>query len=201
MYSGKYYKDCDSLPYYNFIKLAITGDVKWLVDWGRVHMTTLTDTWQSIQNEYSELSKDEHAQGHLDTLKEVYELNGRIVAIEHTVAAIKRGVGSLLPEFIEVLRNQGFRYKYLPETLERDLQLTITQTKTLKIQLDSKEAELQATQGQPATEQDYYDQLTVMSNFYHYDINPRLITVREFISKLAIFKQANTPKNGSTGED
>lgn len=189
------------LPYYNFIKVAVSGNPVHLVISGRVLPAHLVTAWQSIQEEYTALSKDETAIHRLETLKQLYEINGKLVIIEAIVVALNRGVGELEADFIQLLRKQGFGYKYAPETMEADLKRTISKAKALKIQLDQLQVELKTEDSKPATEQDYYDQLNVMSVFYKYDLDPRKITVSEFISKLAVYKQANTPKNGITGED
>lgn len=201
LYSGNHYQSCDTLPYYNFIKIAVSGNLTHLAISGRVSPQQLTEAWQNIQEEYTNLSKDETAIHRLETLKQLYEINGKLVIIEAIVQALNRGVGELKPAFIQELRKQGFGYKYTADTMGGDLKRTISKAKSLKIQLDQLQSELKTDESKPATEQDYYDQLNVMSVFYKYDLDPRKITVSEFISKLAVYKQANTPKNGITGED
>lgn len=149
-------------------------------------------SWETIFNEYLNLSGDESISQLLALLKSIAILTNRIQLIEIIVnqLAIKP-----IPELADQLRKMGFRFQY-GDDLENDLVKTINQAKgyLLKLQQDQKELEdLRKSDGKAATEQDYEMQYSAIEQFKGVTIDPETYTVARYVADVNRMKLTYKP--------
>jgi hypothetical protein len=195
---GKTYQNCAELPLDNFIKIASSGDLKHLVVFGFPTKAQLVLAWDAILSEYLVLSNSPQQNFMLTCMKEITTLSNKIEIIQALVdhLALHYHEGMVIN-----LKLLGFRFKYNPENKEqyhKDLQLTVTQSKSLLIRLEQKKKDLNLLRSKESgSDADYDSVLTELSKFQGYRLNPKDVTVSEFLAILKRFKEANQPtRNG-----
>jgi len=125
-------------------------------------------------------------------LREYYSIPNKIQIIETIVQSLANYYD---PAMIALLRQLGFRHKYEPETLSRDLQLTITQSKSLVVRWNDLFTDLQkATSGDKSEPNDYDLILAELSKYMGYRLDPKIIMVSKFCAIVKKFKKENKPK-------
>lgn len=100
-------------------------------------------------------------------------------------------------DLVRLLRTLGFRHKYDPESESyiRDLQLTITQSKTLVVRWNDLNTDIaNATKEETNEANDYDGILSELSKYQGYRLDPKLITVSEFCAIVKRFKKENKVK-------
>src|ERR1700688_560387 len=148
--------------------------------------------WETIFNEYLQLSGDESITQLLSLLKSIAILTNKIQLIDIIVnqMSIKP-----VPELAEQLRKMGFRFGY-GDNLKSDLLSTVNQAKgwLLKLQQDQKELEdLRRSEGGAATEQDFEMQYSAIEEFKGVAINPETYTVARYCADVKRMKMRNKP--------
>lgn len=192
---GKCYTSCAELPLKRFIKVSVTSDLRHLTISGRPTKEQLEQAWQDILEDYASQTKSTTHKAYLNALKEIAQLKTKIFVIQETIQRMAERPNE---GFAELLRSLGFRFTYNPEDREqyqKDLKLTVSQSKTMLIRIAQREKDLESfIEHKDITELDYEDLLSEMGKFQGYRLDPKIITVSEFISILNRFKIANQPK-------
>lgn len=180
--AGEAYETCDEFPFFNFIKLSVSGDNKWLIKSGQPG--NLDQIAENIQSEYTELSGDKTTNKALKLSREIKYLEGRIKIINHIISRLQTG---RVDELIKLLQSPapsglGFRFTY--DDLETDLRRTITASKSDEQKLIAARHQYeQIPKGGKATEKTWYDQLSAIDKYRQSPpTNPRNITVIQFIA-------------------
>lgn len=182
------YTDCSSLPLYHWIKIACTGDHKWLVKSGEIPHT-LSEHYEQIYAEYQTLIKDTRTTQELKLKIQIAQLANRIDCIKIAVnqLAIERD-----EEIINILRNKlGFsRLSYTD--LPRDLKLTQTYLQSDVIKLQQKQAQYdkltKLTEG-GNSEADFYSQISVLEKWKGSAIDLHTTSVLKWVSDLNLLKE------------
>lgn len=153
----------------------------------------LNDAWDTLFSEFTVLSESKQSNYLLSLLKEYYAIPNKITIIETIVNALRDRYD---PELIRLLRTLGFRHKYDPHgDYIRDLQLTITQSKSLVVRWNDLNTDLKnATEGEKQEANDYDMILSELSKYQGYRLDPKSITVSEFCAIVKRFKKENKPK-------
>lgn len=198
------YKSCYELPLYNFIKIVVTGDLTWLykTKHKRKFLQTtdksLQQTWESIFNEYTSLAGT-NASNHLfQLLKELTVIDNKLKIIQHIVMYLGRSYAQddNTQSLVKILRSYGFLFSYSPETIKKDLQLTISSAKRLLIQ--RQEAEIDYNKAMESSdkvdEKHYYQALAHLSKFMSFRIDAKATTVIEYLAYLEIYKSQPVEK-------
>lgn len=179
-----------------FIKAIVQNDYSGLIKSGKPPEGALRSAWETLFDEYLSLSGDSHISTLLALLKEIAILTNKLTLIEMIVQqlAVKHN-----PGLAEQLRKLGFRFQYEDnENLMRELELTITQSKAHLLTLNQNKAELEelrANQGSAATEMDYEMQLSELSKFQGYELDPDKVTVSRYCAILKRFKNFYKPQS------
>lgn len=152
--------------------------------------TGVVDDWSAIFNEYLTISGDTHISTILELLKSITMIENKLSLIQIVVdrLAEKHHAG-----LAEQLRNLGFRFQYEngPE-LRKELELTITQSKMMLIQLQQEKIELEALRANEsgvATVQDYEMQYSAISEFLGCYIDPNSYMVSRYCADINRMKQ------------
>jgi hypothetical protein len=184
------YSSCAELPLFNWIELCVTGDLKWLAKSGEPD--NLSETYLAIADEYSEVSKDQNATHMLSLKKQIAILNNKLVcthlAVEH-LRTIRN------EEVISILRNNlGFAsLKY--DNLDKDLDRTVSLSKSMlaKLQVLEKQLQEQANKkGGEITREAYYSEVAIISKWLGFQIQPKNYSLLEYIVAKNAFKAAES---------
>lgn len=179
------YTDLSDLPLYNWIEIATSNNLKWLIKSGPVP-DDLTEHYNELLAEYQSLVKDTKS-AHEHNIKVTYaKLANRI---DHITIAVNALRIERHEDLIRILRKQlGFdRLTY--DDLEHDLKLTenylkmdIVKFEQAKNQLDKivKSAEHEGVNSKGS----FYEQITSLSKWIGFGINPKETSVMEYVSYL-----------------
>lgn len=183
------YTDLSDLPLYNWIELAVSQNLKWLVKSGPIP-DDLTEHYQTLLTEYQLLVKDtktdiEHK------LKVTYaRLANRIDHIQIAVNALRIERDEDIIRILQTPQPEGLGFERLSyEDLDKDLRLTenylkmdIIKFEQAKNQLD-KIIKASANDGVNSKGM-FYEQITSLSKWIGFGINPKQTSVIEYVSYL-----------------
>jgi hypothetical protein len=190
---ASYSDKCDDVSLYIFLKVLTSGNNSLLIKRGFPTKEELTEAWESIFSEFTTLSDNKQSNYLLSLLREYYSIPNKIVIIETIVQALSERYD---PELIRLLRSMGFRHKYEPETMAMDLQLTVTQSKSLVVRWNDLNTDLEKVGKSEKSEANDYDAiLSELSKYQGYRLDPKQITVSEFCAIVKRFKKDNKVKN------
>jgi hypothetical protein len=189
------FNTCNEVVLSAFIKAIVKQDYSGLIKSGSPSENELSTAWDKVFNEYLTISGDTHISTLLALLKSIAILTNKITLIEMIVQqmAVKHN-----PGLAEQLRSLGFRFQYEdgPE-LRRELEITITQSKSLLLLLQQDEAELKELrkdEGGAATEQDYQKQISAIEEFKGHSINEDVYTVARYVADIQRMKIRYQPQ-------
>jgi hypothetical protein len=201
------YKSCYDLPLYNFIKIVVTGDLRWL------HKTriknkflnasgaSLQKTWEEIFNEYTSLSGTSASNHLFQLLKHLTVLDNKLAIIQHIVTFLSVYYDEKHPntqDLVKILKSYGFLFSYSPNTIQNDLKSTVSSAKRFLIQRAEADQDYnKALEGtEKVDEKHYYQALGYLSKFMNFRIDAKITTVIEYLSYLEIYKEQakETPK-------
>jgi len=178
------YSNCSELPLYNFIKIVVYDRLESLYSEKKYMFLKEADleaVWQSIYEEYNSLSgnsKHNH----------IFSLVREIAVLSHRLQVIQSAIDFLSTDFDEkvcqLLRKMGFKFNYKPDTMARDLKLTVSTAKQLLIKKQDAEKELNDLNkdSQKITEKEYNAQITRISKYMGFKINPKETSVLDFVN-------------------
>jgi hypothetical protein len=151
--------------------------------------THVVDDWTAIFNEYLTISGDTHISTLLELMKSIAMIENKLTLIQLCVDQLAKGHHSGLAQ---QLKGLGFRFNYEDgPDLHRELELTVTQSKQLLIQLNQDKDELQAlraTESGAATLQDYEMQYSAIEEFKSCSIDPRTYMVSRYVADVKRMK-------------
>lgn len=188
----KYYDSCNDLPLYNFIKLLSTKDLSYLVISGKPK--NLPEVWDKVFNEYVQLTGSEKQTQILALTKEVAYLGNKIFMVNSVIYSLRIQYSE---ELVGVLKKLGFTISLNVKNLkdyERQLDLLSTRLKSTISIYEKKAEELKkinsSDDNETNIESQYLGWLTELSKFQGYRLNPKDITVTEFVNILNNYKEA-----------
>ncbi|KIO75572.1 hypothetical protein TH53_19735 [Pedobacter lusitanus] len=153
----------------------------------------LEEAWQTIFDEYTTLTNDTRGQHVFSLIKEITVLNSKLYVIQQAVSFLARQFDVRL---CDMLRSMGFMFQYNPESMDKDLKMTISTAKSLLMSRAEAQAEFDKLDNDAgkATEKDYDALIAQLSKFLGFWINAKESTVMNFINYLEMFKQENKPQ-------
>jgi hypothetical protein len=192
--SYEVYSQCTDLPIYNFVKCSVSGDLKYLVKSGSPD--NLDEVWDKIKNEYAELCNDTSQAYLLNMVVKIDMLDKRLIIIQGIVDQLSKRRNEDLITMLQV--ELGFPFQYID--LETDLKNTITKAKFDLLTLKTLEAEYKAyleenKGGKELTEQDYEEQMIMLSKWQQCKYTLRDTTVSEYVALINRFNAENKPKS------
>lgn len=182
------YNDCSELPLYRWIKLAVTGDYKWLIKTGKTK-DDLADHYHKVYTEYTSLVKDVRSTQELKLKIAVSTTAKRIDHIQICVnlLRVKRD-----EKLIHLLQNElGFsRLTYID--LDKDLTLTETLMRSEIVKYEQKRIQLEKMFTDMADgdngELEFYEQIRILAKWLTFNIDPHTTSVIQYISYLNALK-------------
>lgn len=192
------YRTCSELPLYNFIKIVVHDDLSWLYAERKSLFSRnieLQPIWADIFSEYTTISANTRSKHVFALTKEITVINNKLMIIQNAVNFLSQNYDKRI---CDMLRRMGFMYQFTPESMDKDLKLTVSSAKRLLIRKKEAEADYEnASSGdQATTEDDFYGLIRQLSRFNGYHIDPKKTTVTEFVKDINAFNIENAPKNG-----
>lgn len=187
------YTTCSELSMYNFVKVTLTGDYKYLIKTG--NPDNLPETWLKIKDEYADLSKD-NSQGYLLSLVvQIDTLDKKLIIIQGIVDQLSISKND---ELITILQNDMLM-PFAYEDLATDLNKTVLKAKFDLMNLRRLEAEYKqhiedSKSDKESSEQDYEDQFIALSKWMAVKYTLRGTSVAEYIALINRFNIENKPK-------
>lgn len=116
------YKNCDTLPIYNFFKILSESDLKWLIkgydeysdkkDYDNILDKELSDKFEDIMSEYYSLKKDEKIMANYKNLIAIKELKKKYIVFSKLIDLIKYSfLIDDLKEISDFLSRIDYKYK------------------------------------------------------------------------------------------
>ncbi len=176
------FTSCADLPLINFIKITITGDLKWLGN-----CADPEKLWEAIHSEYTELSGDAQSNRGLELAKQITFLVNKINITNSIVEYLS--LRGNIPELVKELQNMGYRLAFT--NLEADLRRVISLSKSDHVKLAAaKSAYEKIENGEKTTEFMWYKMLSAIAKHRQVvSINPALITVVEYLAMDKEFRE------------
>lgn len=176
------YAGCSELPLYRWIKLACTGDHKWLIKSGPV--IDVSDQYAAIYAEYQTLVKDTRSSQELTLKIGIVQLANRIDVIKICIHQLRIERDERI---IEILHKLGFtRLKYID--LEKDLKLTETYCQSDVVKLTQKQNQytkmVGEIDGNGTAESDFYNQISIIEKWKGSAIDVHSYSVMHWVSDL-----------------
>jgi len=189
---GECYLSCDELPMYNFIKLSVSGDAKWLVKSGNPDTDAALE---AIQSEYAELSGDDSQSEILKASINLEYFTNKLRIFTDILSVLRvRYVAELIP----VLKEMGFNFAFTD--LQTDLNRAETQSKQWIVKINHSKHILDSrkTNTEPPSEKIWYTRLDAISKARTIPpIDSRNITVMQYIAMDKDFTEyVNRMNNG-----
>jgi hypothetical protein len=186
------YLDCATLPLKKFIACLCEDNLQALVISGKPTLPELQEAWWNIYAEFIDLCAE---------ADNIYanRLQSDVNMFKARLLKIKLMVGFLRCEYdlqyVDELRTRGFRYKFEwdnQKQYHKDLDSTLAGTKHWQLQLQLREAELEAYLDAAKGEKPsplYFTQILIrLSDHAGFQLNPEVLTTAEF----ALRKKAYT---------
>lgn len=169
------FTSCADLPFLNFIKITITGDLSFI---GRCNDREAL--WKRIHSEYTELSGDTSNNQGLVLAKQIIVLTNRINITNSIVYYLS--LRGRIEELVTELKNMGYRLSFTD--LEADLARVISLSKSDHVKLiAAQDAYKKLGDAPKTTELNWYRMLSALAKHRQVtSINPALITVIEYVA-------------------
>lgn len=185
---GSAFESCEDLPFYNWVKITVSKDLKYLLKSGTVPVDKLQEIWLTINDEYRVLIKDIDGNYAFNLKKEIETLDRDQVVILAIVNQLRVRRND---ELISILKNYyNFPLNYVD--LNTDLDKTLLRLKSRLVNIKLKQNEFErineAKAESAVTEQDFIEQLAVLSQFQTYYLNWKQLTVAEYAGIYTRFK-------------
>jgi len=182
------YTTCSDLPLIRFIRCVCDSDLKQLVIEGEVSPEELIDGWQSIYQEYIELSG---AAGNDYQLKLTAEISQLFIKYTTITEAVELSRKYRYDDIIKMLKSEGYNFQFNhndPESYHKDLDRVLSRAKSLLVQKEQKEGQLAKMQegqkGEKITRAYFDNRLNALSIHYKHHINEHEITVSRYVGLL-----------------
>lgn len=188
----KLHTSCSTLPLSVYIRCQIYGDLTGLIIEGDPTATQLQETWKAVCQEFFDLSEDKQADYELTLLKQIEELNIRIITTQQCVEILQK---YRCDELVEILQKMGYRFPFNLDNEKQylgDLKRVLSRAKALVIELNEKQGQLaiiNKTKGSSAEVTiKYYDKvLAILSQFMKYNVDENIITVSRYAAILNMY--------------
>lgn len=192
----KLYTSCETLPLYNWIKLLVTSDLKYLYVSRPMfyhNHSKAAEVWENIFNEYTELTNDEKTNQVLSLIKGITVINNKLEIVQSAInlLAIARPLSDYQAT-IKLLKDFGFNYRFNDQTISDDLKRTASSAKRMIIQRKQMESDYEKVNSgtEKATEKDYYNMLTQLSKFLGFHVDAKKTNVLQYISYVEQFNNS-----------
>jgi len=174
--SGKAYLSCTDLPLYNFIKIVITGELKWLVIWG--WPSGLAENWEKIFEQYLDINPDKEQSGQIKGNRDLQVLQTKLYLLKLWIRVIENSSNKKYVEDAKAGINRLGYYEV--DNIDR----LLSRTKLLEVQVKELAEEQKPKKQQkeePLIETTFDKTLVALAKGLNFDIiDSKKITVSTY---------------------
>ena len=186
------YRRCSDTPLSIFIKVLVTRDLSYLIRKGNPSPFELSQDWEDLFSEYSELLQAPKYQYLLSLSREIGQLSTKLLTIRTCVYVLSyRHSGKA----ISILAGMGYKGKFDRSDMVayvKSLESISMKSKTVEISLEQRRAEYaKATldSGKNVSEESFIEVLLDLSKFMGFQVKADQITVLEYVSMLKKYEK------------
>lgn len=170
---NKLYTQITDLPFYLFVEVSVSGNLKHLVIEGEATDKELEEAWYEIQSQYAEAIGDNEQKYTLKLMKDLAIIEANYKSIVLLVEMLRPCYVEVFAKELNKLLHTNFKFditKY--EEYNKTLDRCLTRSKSLKVEYEKKALELEAMmKKREGKEQkptkDYYYKLWNSLRLYH----------------------------------
>ena len=181
---------CDTVTLSAFLDALLDKDLSGLVKAKSVlppRKKDLEAAWLKVYGEYGELLQSDESLNYVTLLRQKIYLENRIYLTSVLVDTL---LTSYNEDAVKSLRAMGYGFKFKREKLNADLLKVVAKLKAYKMELKSLErqiAPLLQTEG--IERSDFMEALAILGKYQGYRLDPKSITVAEYITVLNSYKK------------
>jgi len=189
--SVKLYQQITKLPLSNFIDCLVDNDLSALIISGVPSERELQEAWTEIYEQYVEAIGDNESRMHLQLLKEITILDNKLKIIQLLVYILSTPYRDESSKELIALLNR-LCVTNLKFDSDAELQRAVNRSKSIKIKMDLKIAQLDDMQkkmsdkSQKPSREHFYSILITLSDHAKFDISDN-ISVFEFCQRMSRF--------------
>jgi len=187
----KLYERCSELPLSRFIRCICEGDYSALLIEGEAPAETLKSTWETLYEEYLDLTANTGNNEVLQLLNEFDGLFYKYAVIENCVEILRVFKED---DLVAILRSRGFNFPFDHNDTERylkDLDRVMVRAKKILVDMDIRRKQLESIQkASEGTKIDrpYFDTILVtLSKFAGFHVNEDIISVSRYAALLNMY--------------
>jgi len=180
------YHHINECPLCVFIDCVCDHDYGKLIKYGRASKENQASAWEIIYSQYSDTSGNPTSRLLISLSKDIAYHDAKLRSVGLCLKVLQHHPD---PRCIAVLRGYGYDYPFditRPEEYANSLEAVATRTGNIIITLQLKRAEYEReagkVSGKPMTRESFYDILAVLFEHFHSRIDPKEVTVAEFVS-------------------
>lgn len=182
------YKTCSDLPLIRFIRCVCDNDLLQLVIEGEPGAEEIAEGWQSIYQEYIELSGAAGKDYQTILTAEISQLFIKYTTIAEAVELSRK---YRYDEVIKMLKDEGYNFQFNHNdtaAYHKDLDRVMSRAKSLLVRKEQKEGQLnkllEGQKGEKITRAYFDNRLNALSIHYKHHVNEHEITVSRYVGLL-----------------
>lgn len=208
---AKCHNSCDTILLDTFIQIFCDGKFELLIISGRPSENEVLSAWENILNEYVDIVGNAASEHIIVLQKKINVIKCRMHIVELAVTGLSICYDK---KFIDGLNQCGYPCKLTAENWEelrmKELQSIISRSKTLNVELEPLEKQLERLQkpkkNKPVTKEDFEQDIVMLSKHQGYRIDKKKTTMSEYAAIYSSFvyfckkreEQENARANKST---
>jgi len=180
------YHHCSETPLDVFIDALVNNNHRRLIKSGSATPADIELAWQNLFYQYCDIAGTKSYRQLFAINKELGQLKSRLLTVYLCLKVLSVNHE---PQCVSILHKLGYAYELNPENQEKyknQLSTIEQKSRTIEIAIQEKEAEyknaLAEFGGKQATEEDFTKVLVELSSFMGFRLNPREITVSEYLA-------------------
>jgi len=174
-----FHRTCKTCPLQAFIDAYSNADFS-----GIGTGEGVSEAWQEILFEWATLLRSEQSEYILESSKQIAALEARITFIEYSAHYL--GI-----QWDEDIANEFIKEGYDPHNLPMAISLAKRLVFDLTELREEYERLTKTTNGKPKTEDEWMEDVAMLSKFQGYSINPENITVQKYAAIFNLFLKQN----------
>lgn len=192
-----YYNSAKDMPFYNFIQIVETGDLKYVMLSGKGKADIKLKRWNSIFSEYTKLTSNDNQNHILSLVKYVAFMSVKIDLILFCLRSIEKAYNKELSDLVNIL---GVKVKIDIVDTHKSIKIASSEIKRMKTSVDEKQKEIDDMSKNSSTNSGDFESLLLdISKHQGYAIKSKEISVFEFcilLNRYSNFVKKSNKKNG-----
>jgi len=180
------FRRCSETPLDIFIDCFVNKNLMRLVKFGKASAKQINEAWEDLFTDYCELLRLPQYTRMVSLTKEIGSLQSKMLCINLCIRVLSLRYSY---KCVQVLKRFGYNYKFSitdPEGYRKDLETVIKKSKSSELALDRAlneyKALFQKSSNEAPSQDVFQNNLIELSKFMGFRINPKEITVAEYVA-------------------